>query len=39
MNYKDIVKRLKGFDFSKKQKETLANIVSNASGGGRYKYF
>ena len=34
MNYKDIVKRLKGFDFSKRQKETLANIVSNAGGGG-----
>lgn len=34
MNYKDIVKRLKGFDFSKKQKENLANIVSNAGGGG-----
>lgn len=32
MNYKDIVKRLKGFDFSKKQKENLANIVSNAGG-------
>ena len=32
MNYKDIVKRLKGFDFSKKQKENLADIVSNAGG-------
>lgn len=29
MNYKDIVKRLKGFDFSKKQKENLANIIDN----------
>lgn len=28
MNYKDIVKRLKGFDFSKKQKENLADIIS-----------
>lgn len=34
MNYKDIVKRLKDFNFSKKQKENLANIVSNAGGGG-----
>lgn len=31
MNYKDIVKRLKGFDFSKKQKENLANIIDNNS--------
>ena len=31
MNYKDIVKRLKGFDFSKKQKENLADIIDNNS--------
>lgn len=31
MNYKDIVKRLKGFGFSKKQKENLANIIDNNS--------
>lgn len=31
MNYKDIVKRLKGFDFSKKQKENLANIINSDS--------
>ena len=31
MNYKDIVKRLKGFDFSKKQKENLANIIDSDS--------
>lgn len=31
MNYKDIVKRLKGFNFSKKQKENLANIIDNNS--------
>lgn len=29
MKYKDIIKRLKGFDFSKKQKENLANIIDN----------
>lgn len=29
MNYKDIVKRLKCFNFSKKQKENLANIIDN----------
>lgn len=31
MKYKDIVKRFKGFDFSKKQKENLANIIDNNS--------
>ena len=31
MNYKDIVKRLKGFNFSKKQKENLADIIDNNS--------
>ena len=31
MNYKDIVKRLKSFDFSKKQKENLANIINSNS--------